>query len=193
MNYIQNSKDFSNLKESYISAFENQNSKNNFELFIPFKGINIKAATSSKKMNFTSFSSVIQGSVLRLKKLFENEHLDLGVCIFEKPEKNSFCLNFELINKTPFIISNEEYFISLIVKYSYEKISSVYYSPVIYRKSCSNGMLALLSNKFKEEVSAKDILNIGCEWTRCNFEEYRATLDKTFEEFKVTNQEKIYQ
>ena len=177
INYANN---FNTLKEFYIPAIYHPLLKGRtkyYQLSVPLNGQEIIVKKASKKFKYTSFANVILGSVMRMKKLFAPESLDLGVIVINSPYADDLRLSFELVNKTKFIIAGEDYILSIIAEYSYKKMDTVTYFPVLYRQTCKNGQVAILGDQFKEIISVDKILEIGCEWSRCNFESYinRAT------------------
>jgi len=178
---------FNSLKEFYIPAFCHTVLKGHtkfHQLSITLNGQELKIKKSSKKFKYASFADVILGSVLRMKKLFAPDALDLGVNIINQPVSNNLLLSFELVNKNKFIIAGEEYILSIVAEYSYKRLDTVTYFPVLYRQTCTNGQVAILADQFKENVSVDKIFEIGCEWTRCNFENYSMQLNNYFELLK---------
>jgi hypothetical protein len=166
---------FNTLKEFYIPAICHPISKGRtkfHQLSVPLNGQEVVVKKASKKFKYTSFANVILGSVLRMKKLFAPDALNLGVKIIHQPYSNDLRLSFELVNKNKFIIAGEEYILSIVAEYSYKKMDTVTYLPILYRQTCINGQVAILGEQFKEIISVDKILEIGCEWTRCNFESY---------------------
>ncbi len=172
---INNTSKFNSLKEFYIPAIYHTLVKGRtkyHQLSIPINGQELIIKKSSKKFKYASFANVILGSVQRMKKLFTPDALDLGVNIINQPISNNLRLSFELVNKKKFIIAGEEYILSIVAEYSYKKMDTVTYFPVLYRQTCTNGQVVILADQFKETISVDKIFEIGCEWTRCNFESY---------------------
>jgi hypothetical protein len=187
---INYTKNFNTLKEFYIPAICHPILKGRtkfHQLSIPLNGQEIIVKKASKKFKYTSFANVILGSVMRMKKLFAPNALDLGVNIINTPYADDLRLSFELVNKNKFIIAGEEYILSIVAEYSYKKMDTVTYFPVLYRQTCTNGQVAMLGDQFKEIISVDKILEIGCEWTRCNFETYTNRATSYFEYLKREN------
>ena len=90
-------------------------------------------------------------------------------------------LEFELVNRNVFKIGTEPYFLTIVASYSYSKPDYVTYYPVLYRQWCSNGAVTVLSEHFKEVISVEKIFEIGSDWTRCNFEDYKNLVNDYFE------------
>jgi hypothetical protein len=186
---INQAEPFSKLKEFYIPAnhsTEIVGKRKKFKLSIPWQGLNIPIKQSSKKIIHASLAKVIQGTVLRMKKLFEPAPLNLGVIINHRfdPKAGETLLEFELVNRNGFNIGNDEYFISIVTRYSYSKPETAVYLPILYRKWCSNGAVWVTSDRFKEEIHVDKILDIGCEWTKCNFEAFHKNANTYFEILK---------
>ena len=175
---------FSDLKEFYLPAIHHPilvGKKKMYHLSVPIGGQEILVKKSAKKIKHTSFANVILGAVLRMKKLFHPEKMDLAVIITKRPNPNDLTLEFELVNRREFVIGSEPYFLTIIGSYSYAKPDYVTYYPVLYRQSCSNGAVTLLSEHFKEVISVEKIFEIGSDWTRCNFEDYKNLVNEYFE------------
>jgi hypothetical protein len=175
------------LREFYVPAFHHpikMGSKRLYTLSVPLFNKEIQIKKSSKKIKHTSFQNVILGAVRRMNKLFAPDKLRLEVIINKIPNENDLTLEFELINRNLFVISNEEYFLTIVARYSYNKPDKVTYFPILYRQWCSNGCVSILSEQFKEVIDAEKIHDIGCEWTRCNFESYRNRLNNYFNYLK---------
>ena len=184
---INNANNFNTLKEFYIPAICHPILKGRtkfHQLSVPLNGQEIIVKKASKKFKYTSFANVILGSVLRMKKLFAPDGLDLGVNIISAPNADDLSLSFELVNKNKFIIAGEDYILSIVAEYSYKKMDTVTFFPVLYRQTCTNGQVAILGDQFKEIISVDKILEIGCEWTRCNFETYLNRATNYFEYLK---------
>ena len=154
------------------------------QLSILIDGLEIVIKKSSKKILYTNFSNVIYGAVLRMNSLFNPEKISLSSIISVRPTTQNLSLEFEIVNDKPFRLGNEDYFMSIIGKYSYDNPEKVTYAPIIYRKWCSNGAVSILNEKFKETITIDKINDIGCEWTRCNFEIYKNKLNNYFEYLK---------
>ena len=187
---------FSTLKEYYLPAFHQPikvGKKKMYRLSIPFDGKDIQIKRSTKKIKHASFAKVILGAVLRMKKLFHPDRLNLGTIINIAPSLKDLTIEFELINKNKFIIANEEYLLSIVAKYAYSKSDIVIYYPILYRQICTNGAVAILNEQFKETISVDKILEIGCEWTKCNFESYINLATNYFEWLKrlTDNQDQL--
>lgn len=45
-------------------------------------------------------------------------------------------------------------------------------------------MLAVISQSFSETIPASKIFEIGCEWSKCNFEDYQTLLNQLFQHLK---------
>lgn len=196
---INYTKNFNTLKEFYIPAICHPILKGRtkfHQLSVPLNGQEIIVKKASKKFKYASFANVILGSVMRMKKLFAPDALDLGVNIINSPYADDLRLSFELVNKNKFIIAGEEYILSIVAEYSYKKMDTVTYFPVLYRQTCINGQVAILGDQFKEIISVDKILEIGCEWTKCNFETYTNRATTYFEYLKqehlnMTNGEQL--
>ena len=186
---LNSTQQFDKLKEYYIPAIFHhvlKGRKKVYQLSISMDGKEKVIKKSPKKFKHTSFSNVILGSVMRMKKLFAPEALNLGVILINVPDSKNLRISFELVNKNRFIIAGEEYILSIIAEYSYKKMETVTYYPVLYRQTCSNGAVMILNDQFKEVISVDKIMDIGCEWTKCNFETYINQVQSFFEELKST-------
>jgi len=178
---------FITLKEYYLPAIHHSimvGKKKMYNLSIPLGGKEIQIKRSSKKIKHASFAKVILGAVLRMQKLFQPDKLNLAVIINKQPSGHDLTLEFELVNSNKFIIANEEYFLTIMANYSYAKPDKVTYYPILYRQWCSNGAVSILSEQFKEIIPVEKTLEIGCEWTRCNFENYKNMATSYFEDLK---------
>lgn len=187
MKNIKHTSPFSTLKEYYIPAIHHPiiiGKKKMYQLSIPLDGKEIQIKRSSKKIKHVSFAKVILGAVLRMQRLFQPDNLNLSVIINNRPSEHDLSLEFELVNTNKFIIANEEYFLTIVASYSYVKPDRVTYFPVLYRQWCSNGCVSILSEQFKETVPVEKTLEVGCEWTRCNFENYKNMATTYFEDLK---------
>jgi hypothetical protein len=172
------------LKPYFIHSntkFIYKNRKRYYQLSIFINNEELILKNSTKKIVHSSFDNVIHGAFKRMQKLFNSNELDLGVIINSHPTKNNLCLSFELVNKNKFIINDEEYYLSIIAEYSYNKMSVVNYYPIMYREVCDNGNVVMLSKKFIEYVPADKIYEIGFEWSKCNFEDYKNKAAEYFE------------
>jgi len=181
---INRTQNFAALKEFYIPAICHPILKGRtktYQLSIPLNGQELIVKKSAKKFKYTSFANVILGSVMRMKKLFAPDSLDLGVHLITTPNSDDLSLSFELVNKKQIRIAGEEYILSIVAEYSYKKMDTVTYFPILYRQTCTNGQVAILGDQFKETISVDKILEIGCEWTRCNFESYISRATTYFE------------
>jgi hypothetical protein len=173
---IKQPQPFSSLKEFYLPAIHHQilvGKKKMYNLSVPLGGKEIQIKRSSKKIKHASYAKVILGAVLRMRNLFHPEKMNLAVIINKRPSESDMTLEFELVNTQKFIIAKEEYFLSIVANYSYLKPDKVTYYPILYRQWCTNGAVSILSEQFKETIAVEKILEIGCEWTRCNFETYK--------------------
>ena len=181
---IKQPNSFSDLKEFYLPAIHHPilvGKKKMYHLSVPLGGQEIPVKKSAKKIKHTSFANVILGAVLRMKKLFHPEKMDLAVIITRRPNRNDLTLEFELVNRKEFKIGTEPYFLTIVANYSYSKPDNVTYYPVLYRQWCSNGAVTILSEHFKEVISVEKIFEIGSDWTRCNFEDYKNLVNEYFE------------
>jgi hypothetical protein len=181
---IQQPQTFFTLKEYYLPAIHHPilvGKKKMYSLSVPLGGKEVQIKRSSKKIKHASFAKVILGCVLRMQKLFQPDKLNLAVIINKRPNEHDLTLEFELVNLNKFIIANEEYFLTIVANYSYSKPDKVTYYPILYRQWCINGAVSILSEQFKEVILADKILEIGCEWTRCNFESYKNMATSYFE------------
>jgi len=193
---IQQPQPFSALKEYYLPAIHHPilvGKKKMYNLSVPLGGQEIQIKRSSKKIKHTSYAKVILGAVLRMQKLFQPEKLNLAVIINKRPNEDDLTLEFELVNTNKFIVANEEYFLTIVANYSYSKPDKVTYYPILYRQWCVNGAVSILNEQFKEIIPAEKILEIGCEWTRCNFESYKNMATSYFETLRrsVDNPERL--
>lgn len=191
MNFIQNTKPFESLKPYFIPAIYHrivEGKKKVYQLSIVLDANEVIVKKSSKDFVHTSFNKVIMGAILRMEQLFEPEKIHLEVIIYSTPLENDLSIEFELVNKKPFIIAGEEYIASIMVEYSYSKMSEVTYLPIIYRQVCSNGMVSVMTKRFIETVAADRIFDIGCEWSRCTFEKYTRKLNNYFNDLKNSNE-----
>ncbi len=191
MNFIQDTKPFRTLKPYFLPAIYHRiivGNRRMYQLSISLDGQEVIIKKSIKTFSHTSFNKVITGAVRRMEKLFSPDSLALEVILLCKPTITNLELSFELVNKNLIKIGNEEYIASIMVAYSYNKMDKVTYYPIIYRKVCSNGMVAVMSRRFVEVISVDKIFEIGCEWTRCNFETYQKRLANYF---KTLQQEKL--
>ena len=178
---------FSVIKEFYLPAIHHPTlvgKRKMYNLSIPLHGKEIQIKRSSKKIKHASFSKVILGAVMRMQKLFHPDKLNLEIIIIKRPSEHDLTLEFELINSNKFIIAKEEYFLTIVANYSYSKPAEVTYYPILYRQWCSNGAVTMLSEQFKEIIPVEKTLEIGCEWTRCNFESYKNLASSYFEDLK---------
>ena len=184
---IKQPSQFSSLREYFLPAIHHPSlvgKKKMYNLSIPLGGKEIQIKRSSKKIKHTSFAKVILGAVLRMQKLFHPDKLNLSVIINKEPIESDLTLEFELVNINKFIIANEEYFLTIVANYSYLKPDKVTYYPILYRQWCSNGAVSVLNEQFKEIIPVEKILDIGCEWTICNFEIYKNMAGSYFESLK---------
>jgi hypothetical protein len=187
MKFIQDTEKFEALKPYFIPAIYHPilvGKKKFYQLSISIDGKEQIIKKSSKKFVHTGFNKVITGAVMRMRKLFAPEKLNLEVILYKTPTHNALDLSFELVNKNTFTIGNETYFASIMVEYSYSKMEIVKYYPIIYRQTCSNGMVAVMAQNFSELVPADKLFKIGCEWTRCNFESYQRKVANYYELLK---------
>lgn len=184
MKFIQDTQSFEVLKSYFIPAIYHrilEGRKKIYQLSISMDGVEKVIKKSAKPFEHASFNKVITGAVKRMEKLFAPDHLDLEVILYKKPSLNQLELSFELVNKNLFKIGNEDYFASIMCEYSYSKMNVVTYYPIIYRQVCSNGMVSVMSKNFTETISSDKIFDIGCEWSKCNFETYQRKLKDYFE------------
>jgi len=199
MKFRQDTQPFEILKQYFIPAIYHrilEGRKKIFQLSLSFDGVEKIIKKSPKTFIHASFNQVITGAVLRMEKLFAPEELNLEVILFKKPTLNNFEISFELVNKNIFKIGQEEYYASIVCEYSYSSMDKVTYYPIIYREVCSNGMVSVMTKNFTESIGADKIFDIGCEWSRCTFENYQNKLNDYFEqlkqeEFAARNEEKI--
>lgn len=199
MKFKQNTQSFEILKPFFIPAIYHriiEGRKKLHQLSISMEGIEKVVKKSPKPFIHASFNQVITGAVLRMEKLFSPEQLNLEVILFKTPSLHNLEISFELVNKTIFKIGKEEYYASIISEYSYNNMDNVTYYPLIYREVCSNGMVCIMAKNFTEHVAADKIFEIGCEWSRCTFENYQKKLNNYFEllkeeKFHSKNEEEI--
>jgi hypothetical protein len=178
---------FLELKEFYLPAIHHPilvGKKKMYHLSVPIGGQEILVKKSIKKIKHTSFANVILGAVLRMKKIFQPEKMDLAVIITKRPNPNNLTLEFELVNRQVFKIGSDPYFLTIVGSYTYEKTDYVTYYPILYRQSCGNGAVTLLSEHFREIISVDKIFEIGSDWTRCNFEDYKNLVNEYFESLR---------
>ena len=184
MRFIQDTQAFETLKPYFIPAIYHRiidGKKKVYQLSIVLEGAELIVKKSAKDFVHTAFNKVIMGGVLRMEQLFEPEKIHLDLILHSAPSENDLSIEFELVNRTPFIIAGEDYIASIMVEYSYSKMDVVTYMPIIYRQTCSNGMVSVMTKRFSEKVSADKIFEIGCEWSRCTFEKYRINAIKQME------------
>lgn len=184
MKFIQDTQPFEILKQYFIPAIYHriiEGRKKVYQLSISIEGIEKVIKKSVKPFEHTSYNKVITGAVKRMEKLFAPEQLNLEVILYKKPNLNQLDLSFELVNKEFFKIGTEEYYASIMVEYSYSKMDVVSYYPIIYRQTCSNGQVAIMSKNFKEVIATNKIFDIGCDWSKCTFESYQRKLTNYFE------------
>jgi hypothetical protein len=184
MKFTQDTQSFEVLKQYFMPAIYHRISQGRskfFQLSVSMEGIEQIIKKSSKPFEHTGFNKVIMGAVMRMEKLFAPENLNLEVIIFKKPTLKNIEIAFELINKNHFMIGNESYIASIMVEYSYSKMNTVTYYPIIYRQVCTNGMVAVMSQNFTEKIPVDKIFEIGCDWSRCTFETYQRKLKDYFE------------
>lgn len=184
MDFIQNTQSFELLKQYFIPAIYHrilEGRKKVYQLSISIEGIEKVVKKSAKPFEHTSYNKVITGAVKRMEKLFAPEQLNLEVVLYKKPNLNELDLSFELVNKNLFKIGKEEYYASIMVEYSYSKMNVVTYYPIIYRQTCSNGQVAVMSKNFKEVITTDKIFDISCDWSKCTFESYQRKLANYFE------------
>jgi flagellar biosynthesis/type III secretory pathway chaperone len=190
MNFIQDTQPFEVLKQYFMPAIYHRISQGKskfYQLSISMEGIEQIIKKSSKPFEHTGFNKVIMGAVMRMEKLFAPDHLNLEVILFKKPTLRNLEIAFELVNKSKFMIGNEPYIASIMVEYSYSKMNTVTYYPIIYRQVCSNGMVAVMTQNFTEKIPVDKIFEIGCDWSRCTFETYQRKLKDYFEILKYPN------
>jgi len=183
MRFIQDTKPFETLKPYFIPAIYHHiidGKKKVYQLSVVLDGAELVVKKSAKDFLHTAFNKVIMGGILRMEHLFEPEKIHLEVILHSTPLENDLSIEFELVNRTPFVIAGEEYIASIMVEYSYSKMDVVTYFPIIYRQICSNGMVNVMTKRFSEKVSADKIFEIGCEWSRCTFENYNRKLNDYF-------------
>jgi len=191
MRFIQDTQAFETLKPYFIPAIYHRiidGKKKVYQLSIVLDGAELIVKKSAKDFVHTAFNKVIMGGVLRMEQLFEPEKIHLEVILHSTPLVNDLSIEFELVNRTPFIIAGEEYIASIMVEYSYSKMEVVTYMPIIYRQTCSNGMVSVMTKRFSEKVSADKIFEIGCEWSRCTFEKYNRKLNDYFTQMRNSDE-----
>jgi hypothetical protein len=175
-NILNSGEPITALKEYFLPAIHHRiitGKTRRYQLSVPIQGTEVVVKKSLKKIKHASFASVISGAILRMERLFHPEKAQLKVSITIRPKPDDLTLMFELINQKRFIINNEEYFLTIAAEYSYSKMDQVTYAPVLYRQVCSNGMVSMLGERFKETISVDKIFDLNCEWTRCSFEQYQ--------------------
>jgi hypothetical protein len=190
MKLLQEAQSFDKIKPLFIPAIYHNiliGRKKMYQLSISIDGIEKIIKKSSKSFEYSSFKNVILGAVKRMERLFSPEHLNLEVIIYEAPNLNKLDLSIEFVNKNKFLIGKEEYFASVMCEYSYSKMNTVLYYPIIYRQVCSNGQVAVMSENFTENISTNKIFEIGCEWSRCNFESFQSKLSDYFDIIQFEN------
>lgn len=191
MRFIQDTQAFETLKPYFIPAIYHRiidGKKKVYQLSIVLEGAELIVKKSAKDFVHTAFNKVIMGGVLRMEQLFEPEKIHLEVILHSTPLENDLSIEFELVNRTPFIIAGEDYIASIMVEYSYSKMDVVTYMPIIYRQTCSNGMVSVMTKQFSEKVSADKIFEIGCEWSRCTFEKYNRKLNDYFTQMRNSDE-----
>ena len=191
MRFIQDTQAFETLKPYFIPAIYHRiidGKKKVYQLSIVLEGAELIVKKSAKDFVHTAFNKVIMGGVLRMEQLFEPEKIHLEVILHSTPLENDLSIEFELVNRTPFIIAGEDYIASIMVEYSYSKMDVVTYMPIIYRQTCSNGMVSVMTKRFSEKVSADKIFEIGCEWSRCTFEKYNRKLNDYFTQMRNSDE-----
>jgi hypothetical protein len=187
MRFRQDFKPFDALKPHYIPAIYHklaEGGESIFQLSIPFDGQELVIDRAATPFICAGFNDVIAGAVLRLHKLFHPENLDLKVLLYKTPSLDDLSLVFELYNTKKIKIANEDYTVSVVGAYSYSNKSEVTYYPILYREACSNGMLAVINQSFTETIPADKIFEIGCEWSKCNFEDYQKLLNELFQHLR---------
>jgi hypothetical protein len=191
MYFIQDAKPFENLKPFFIPAIYHRiidGKKKVYQLSVVLDGSELIVKKSPKDFIHAGFNKVIMGGLLRMERLFEPEKIHLEVIIHSSPLENDLSIEFELVNRTPFIIAGEEYIASIMVEYTYTKMDVVTYMPIIYRQICGNGMVSVMTKRFTEKVSADKIFEIGCEWSRCTFENYNRKLNDYFTQMRNSDE-----
>lgn len=191
MRFIQDTQAFETLKPYFIPAIYHRiidGKKKVYQLSIVLEGAELIVKKSAKDFVHTAFNKVIMGGVLRMEQLFEPEKIHLDIILHSAPSENDLSIEFELVNRTPFIIAGEDYIASIMVEYSYSKMDVVTYMPIIYRQTCSNGMVSVMTKRFSEKVSADKIFEIGCEWSRCTFEKYNRKLNDYFTQMRNSDE-----
>jgi hypothetical protein len=191
MRFIQDTQAFETLKPYFIPAIYHRiidGKKKVYQLSIVLDGAELIVKKSAKDFVHTAFNKVIMGGVLRMEQLFEPEKIHLEVILHSTPLVNDLSIEFELVNRTSFIIAGEEYIASIMIEYSYSKMEVVTYMPIIYRQICSNGLVSVMTKRFSEKVSADKIFEIGCEWSRCTFEKYNRKLNDYFTQMRNSDE-----
>jgi len=191
MYFIQDAKPFENLKPFFIPAIYHRiidGKKKVYQLSVVLDGSELIVKKSPKDFIHAGFNKVIMNGLLRMERLFEPEKIHLEVIIHSSPLENDLSIEFELVNRTPFIIAGEEYIASIMVEYTYTKMDVVTYMPIIYRQICGNGMVSVMTKRFTEKVSADKIFEIGCEWSRCTFENYNRKLNDYFTQMRNSDE-----
>jgi hypothetical protein len=191
MRFIQDTQAFETLKPYFIPAIYHRiidGKKKVYQLSIVLDGAELIVKKSAKDFVHTAFNKVIMGGVLRMEQLFEPEKIHLEVILHSTPLVNDLSIEFELVNRTSFIIAGEEYIASIMIEYSYSKMEVVTYMPIIYRQISSNGLDSVMTKRFSEKVSADKIFEIGCEWSRCTFEKYNRKLNDYFTQMRNSDE-----
>jgi hypothetical protein len=150
-----------------------------YDLSTIIDGQQISIKNMKKKPSFLGFNQVIQGAVLRFKRLF-GEDSDVGVIIHNSPSPRRFHLKFELVSRKKIRLCGEDYLVSVMSEYTYDKMDKVRYYPIVYRQTCSNGQVAFVTKDFREEIDVKQVYEVGCEWTSCALESYQRKLNNYF-------------
>jgi hypothetical protein len=187
MQFLKDAQPFETLKPYFIPAIYHRildGRKKVYQLSISMDGVEKVIKKSAKPFEHASFNKVITGAVKRMEKLFAPDQLNLEVIIYNKPSLHQLDLSFELVNKNLFKIGNEDYFASIMCEYSYSKMNTVTYYPIIYRQTCLNGQVSVMSKNFTETISTDKIFDIGCDWSKCTFETYQRKLKDYYEILK---------
>lgn len=195
MNFTQDTQSFEVLQQYFIPAIYHrilEGRKKVYQLSISLEGIEKVIKKSAKPFEHTSYNKVITGAVKRMEKLFAPEQLNLEVILYKKPNLNQLDLSFELVNKNLFKIGKEEYYATIMAEYTYSKMNLVTYYPIIYRQTCSNGQVAVMSKKFTEVITTDKIFEIGCDWSKCTFESYQRKLNNYFEILQNNRQGSLF-
>lgn len=175
-NILHDGEPISLLKEFFIPAIHERvksGKKNVYQLTVPLYGTELLVKRSILPLKHTSFANVITGAVLRMNKLFYPDRPKLKVLFIAKPDPINVTLKFELINETPLLINDEPYFLTILTEYRYDKMDKVSYAPILYRQVCSNGMVSILGERFKETITIDKLFDISVDWSRCSFEQYQ--------------------